>query len=60
MQETLVRFLGQEIPWRRDRLPIPVFWPGEFPGLHQKVQEYNERILGNKNNYIFLWYLLTD
>ena len=22
-----------EIPWRRDRLPIPVFWPGEFHGL---------------------------
>ena len=25
MQETLARFLGQEIPWRRDRLPTPVF-----------------------------------
>ena len=25
MQETLVRFLGQEDPWRRDRLPTPVF-----------------------------------
>ena len=25
MQETLVRFLGQKIHWRRDRLPIPVF-----------------------------------
>ena len=24
MQETLVRFLGQEDPWRRDRLPTPV------------------------------------
>ena len=22
------------IPWRRERLPIPVFWPGEFHGLH--------------------------
>ena len=21
------------IPWRRDRLPTPVFWPGEFHGL---------------------------
>ena len=30
MQETPVRFLGQEDPWRRDRLPIPVF--GGFPG----------------------------
>ena len=25
VQETLVQFLGQEDPWRRDRLPIPVF-----------------------------------
>ena len=25
MQETLVRFLGQEDPLRRDRLPTPVF-----------------------------------
>ena len=21
------------IPWRRERLPTPVFWPGEFHGL---------------------------
>ena len=25
MQKTLVQFLGQETPWRRDRLPTPVF-----------------------------------
>ena len=24
-----------EIPWRRERLPTPVFWPGEFHGLHR-------------------------
>ena len=30
MQETLVWFLGWEDPWRRDRLPIPVFLG--FPG----------------------------
>ena len=23
-----------EIPWRRERLPTPVFWPGEFHGLY--------------------------
>ena len=74
MQETLVRFLGQEVPlekgqattpvflgfpcssagkriilqcgrpgfdpwvgkisWKRERLPTPVLWPGEFHGLH--------------------------
>src|SRR5574340_114065 len=23
-----------KIPWRRERLPIPVFWPGEFHALY--------------------------
>ena len=22
-----------KIPWRRERLPTPIFWPGEFCGL---------------------------
>ena len=26
--QTSVRFLGWEDPWRRERLPNPVFWPG--------------------------------
>ena len=30
MQETWVQSLGQEDPWRRERLPNPVFLPGEF------------------------------
>ena len=36
MQETWVRSLGREekISWRRERLPTPVFWPGEFHGLY--------------------------
>ena len=24
-----------KIPWRRERLPTPVVWPGEFHGLHR-------------------------
>ena len=32
--ETWVRSLGWEDPWRRERLPSPVFWPREFHGLH--------------------------
>ena len=28
MQETWVQSLGREDPLRRERLPIPVFWPG--------------------------------
>ena len=23
-----------KIPWRRERLPTPVLWPGGFPGLY--------------------------
>ena len=23
-----------KIPWRRERLPTPVFWPGDFHGLY--------------------------
>ena len=42
MQETWVRSLGWEYPlekgraihWRREGLPSPVFWPGEFHGLY--------------------------
>ena len=32
MQETWVWSLVGKIPWRRERLPTPVFWPGEFHG----------------------------
>ena len=32
VQEIPVRFLG----W--DRLPTPVFWPGEFHGLYRVLQ----------------------
>ena len=28
--ETRVQSLGQKIPWRRERLSTPVFWPREF------------------------------
>ena len=26
-----------KIPWRRERLPTPVFWPGEFHGLYRRT-----------------------
>ena len=32
MQETPVRSLGWEDPWKRESLPTPVFCPGEFHG----------------------------
>ena len=34
IQETWVRSLGWEDPPERERLPTPVFWPGEFHGLY--------------------------
>ena len=30
----LVRSLVGKTPWRRERLPTPVFWPGEVHGQH--------------------------
>jgi len=34
MQETGFSPWVGKIPWRRERLPTPVFWPGEFHGLY--------------------------
>ena len=37
----------RKIPWRRERLPTPVFWPGEFPGLSpwgHKESDMTERL----------------
>ena len=34
MWETRVYPWVGKIPWRRERLPTPVFWPGEFHGLY--------------------------
>ena len=44
MQET---WIGK-IPWRGERLPTPVFWPGEFHGLNSpwghKESDTTERL----------------
>ena len=34
VQETWVDSWVGKIPWRREWLPTPVFWPGEFHGLY--------------------------
>ena len=34
VQETWVQSLFGKISWRRERLPTPVFWPGESHGLY--------------------------
>ena len=28
----------RKIPWRRERLPTPVFWPGEFHGPYSRKE----------------------
>ena len=33
-RETWAQSLVGKIPWRRERLPTPIFWPGEFHGLY--------------------------
>ena len=43
MWETWVR----KIPWRREQLPTPVFWPGEFHFTQQKLHHETGR--GNPN-----------
>ena len=59
MQETWVG----KIPWRRERLPTPVFWPWEFYGLHspwgQKESHMIKQLsftLSYKCNWITLLY----
>ena len=48
MQETWVWTWVGKIHWRRERLPTPVFWPGEFHGLYNpwghKESDMTERL----------------
>ena len=48
VQETRFQSLGWEDPWRRERLPTPVFWPREFHGLYtpwdHKESDTTERL----------------
>ena len=42
----------RKIPWRRERLPTPVFWPGEFHGLY--------RPWGRKESRLSNWVTFTS
>ena len=48
MRENWVNPWVGKIPWRRERLPSPVFWPGEFHGLYglwgRKESDTTERL----------------
>ena len=39
MRETWFDPWVRKIPWRREQLPIPVFWPGRFHGLYHELAE---------------------
>ena len=49
IQETWVRSLGWEDPWRREQLPTPLFRPWEFHGLYslwgRKESDTTERLI---------------
>ena len=48
-----------KIPWRRERLPTPVFWPGEFLGLYSpwghKEWDTTERLSLFSHTYIHIY-----
>ena len=47
-----------KIPWRRERLPTPVFWPGEFHGLYspwgRKQSNMTERLSLSLRHSIYI------
>ena len=54
MQETWFNTWVGKNPWRRESLPTPVFWPGEFHGLYSpwgcKESDMTEQLsLSNRN-----------
>ena len=52
MQETWVWSLGWEDSWRRERLPTPVFWPGEF---HDYIVHRLQRVGHDWMTFTSLW-----
>ena len=54
------------IPWRREQLPMPVFWPGEFHGLYspwgRKESDTTERLSpGFKSplHIVYPWFYIS-
>ena len=61
--EIWVRSLGGKIPCRRERLPTPVFWLGEFHGLYRpwsckKSDTTKQFSLSLYNSYLWMVKLL--
>ena len=54
---------GGKIPWRREELPTPIFWPGEFHGLYspwgRKESNTTERLSLSRAEALTVWFLAT-
>ena len=48
-----------KIPLRRERLPIPVFWPGEFQRGHKESDTTERLSFSPVTDFIFLGYKIT-
>ena len=46
IQETQVRSLGQEDPWKKEWQPTPVFLPGEFHGQKTWLKSMESQRVG--------------
>ena len=51
MHETWIRSLGWEDPQRRERLPTPVFWPGEFHRLWGRRESDTAELLSLSRHF---------
>ena len=55
-QPTVLRLSLNSFPWRRERLPTPVFWPDEFHGLYSpwgcKELDMTERLSLTLNSFM--------
>ena len=58
MRETWVWSLGWKIPWRKERLPTPVFQPGEFHGLYSPWGLYKESDMPHHIKEKFFFHLI--
>ena len=55
MRETWVQSLGGKIPWRREWLPTPVFWSGEFHGLYSPCGHKESDMTEQLSLYFDIW-----
>ena len=60
MQETGFDPWIGKIPWRREQLPTPVFWPEEIHGLYspwgRKESDMTEQL---SHAYIYIYYVIS-